>query len=174
MSINNNNLSQYQLKRAFPILGLQDGDYLSSLQELVDPLLKGVVLNLLTPRQETNCTLWRSYRCTFWLSADLCDLQWYEHATGNGGVVPVEKILKVHRISNKNGRTFLTTETGTIQFNKILELHVNTSDDELVVIRLAANSTKDQESWYSGLNYCRSVLSFVAIKRRMAASVGIQ
>jgi hypothetical protein len=171
ISINSGSLSQYQLKRAFPILGLQDGDDLSSLQELVDPLLKGVVLNLLTPRQETNCTLWRSYRCTFWLSADLVDLQWYEHATGNGGVVPVEKILKVHRISNKNGQTFLTTETGTIQFNKILELHVNTRDDELVVIRLAADSRKDQESWYSGLNYCRSVLSFVALKRRMAASV---
>ena len=48
----------------------------------------------------------------------------------------------------------------------VLELRVLSPSDEAVVIRVAASSIEEKVTWWQGLHYCRSVVSFVGIKRR--------
>jgi hypothetical protein len=156
---------RYQTKRQLPVLGMKPFRDHAAMRSLVDPLLKGTVFRCLTPKSPPS-GLWKGAKCTFWLSSDICSLQWYEHATGNSGIIPTEKIIKIEQKKrDKYGRTAISLDLDTIAFSRILELIVVSPNDEIVVIRLAAANEEEKLLWWQGLHYCRSVVSFVVVKR---------
>ena len=168
---NNDGIFAYQMRRSLPVLGLPDAMQVNTAHELIDPILKGGELMCLTKNAKNDesryvSSSWIAAECTFWLAPNLCELQWYENSSGNGGLIPLENVTSVEKISPNSPNYKLMHSNRVIDSSKVFILSVVSPDDVTLALHLAAPTETIRDEWWGGLLYCRSVASFAAVKRK--------
>jgi hypothetical protein len=165
-------IHSYQMRRSLPVLGVPDAMQVTTVHELVDPVLKGSILQCLTeyqknnPKNPSSVSSWIAAECTFWLAPNLCELQWNEISSGNGGTIPLENVISVEKVSMHSPNYSLAQSNRVIDSSSVLILTVISPDDVRLILHLAAPNESIRDDWWGGLLYCRSVASFAAVKRK--------